>query len=324
MAPRPFRTSLRFCPIGLLAALGACGGGGSGPTFEVVVPDATLNGAVPVVIGATADTVFWSASTGAGTTFVAGASVASLPAQGTQLATASGPVAPAGAHVLFVADQTISRVGIDGVAQRITTGAPDALAGSSDTVPVVVWTSGAVVSWGVDDMQTTATLTKIDRCDHARVTMQQIYVAADGPSGRRLLRIDQRTGDVTSITASSTWSTMFPGGGMAGATYRGRIVGADDSGALWLVEEMPSGRGIVVSEPLQGAPSVLLEHVSGATGFFASANGLYWQEGDELLTAPRTGGAASIIGSLPGRADAFADGYIYVTDGSAIERLRVE
>jgi hypothetical protein len=312
----------RLYPAVAATLLGACGSPDG--NAELVVRDATLGGAAPVVIGATADAVMWTASAGAGTTLVGGGSLASLPAPPMQLAAASGPVAHAGNHVVFVADQTISRAGLDGVVQRVTNADVDMLAGGSGTVPVVAWSAGPVVSWGADDAQTAATLTKIDRCDHARVTTRQIFVAADGTSGRRLLRIDQRTGDITPITASSTWAPMFPGGGTTGATYRGRIVGADDDGALWLVEEMPSGRGIVVSEPVQGEASVVLEHVSGATGFFASERSLYWQEGDALLAAPRSGGAAEIIASLPGPVGALADGYVYFTDGATIERLRVE
>jgi len=307
------------------ALVGACGDdSGSSGAVELVVADATLGGAAPVVIGATGDLLFWTVSTG-GTSLVAGSSLAALPAQGQQLATATGPAAHAGDYVMFAAaDQTISRVGLDGAVQRITNADPDMLAGGQGTAPVVAWSVGPVVSWGSDDAQMTATFTRIDRCDHARVTAQQIYVAADGTSGRRLLRIDQRSAEVTPITASSTWAPMFPGGGMNGASYRGRIVSADDDGALWLVEEMPSNRGIVVLVPMQGEASVLLEHVSGATGFFASAEALYWQEGDALLTAPRTGGTASIVASVQGRADAFAAGYVYLTDGAAIRRLRVE
>jgi hypothetical protein len=117
---------------------------------------------------------------------------------------------------------------------------------------------------------------------------------------------------------------MFPGGASDGATYRGRIVHADDDGALWLVEEIPSGRGIVVSEPVQGDATVLLEHLAGASGFFATPDALYWQEDDALLSAPRAGGAAEIISSLPGPAGALADGYIYFVDGTAIKRLPLE
>jgi hypothetical protein len=43
-----------------------------------------------------------------------------------------------------------------------------------------------------------------------------------------------------------------------------------------------------------------------------------------LLTAPRTGGAASIVASDLGPVGAVADGYAYFTQGVAIERLRVE
>jgi hypothetical protein len=69
---------------------------------------------------------------------------------------------------------------------------------------------------------------------------------------------------------------------------------------------------------------VLLEHIRGASGFFATADSLYWQEADALLTAPRTGGAASIVASDLGPVGAVADGYAYFTQGVAIERLRVE
>lgn len=317
----PGTVAARALVVGAAAVLGACGGDDT--TAEVVLRDATLGGSPPAVFGATADVVMWSASTGA-TTLVAGSSLASLPATGTQLATSTGPVAHDGDHVLFVADDTISRAGVDGTVRRILTAAPDVLAGGGSPAAAFAWTAGPVVSWGIDDTQLTATLTKIDRCDHARVTGQHVYVACDGTSGRRLLRIDQRTAAITPVTASSTWAAMFPGGGRTGATYRGRIADADDDGALWLVEEMPSGRGIVVLEPVQGEPSVLLEHLSGATAFFRTDDALYWQEGDALLTAPRAGGAASIAASLPGPAGAFADGYVYFTHGVAIERLRVE
>ena len=305
------------------AMLGACSGD-SGPSFELVISDARIGGAAPVVLGATTDTVSWTTSPGDGTTLVAGSALAKLPAVGLQLATASGPVAPAGDNVLFTADRTISRVGIDGAAYRLTTGDPEALAGSADALSVFAWTAGAVVSWGADNGPRTATLNRIDRCDHARVSSHHIFVAADGASGRRLLRIEQSSGVVTPVTASSTWAPMFPGPAAEGSTYRGRIVHADDDGALWLVEEMPSGRGIVVSAPVQGDATVLLEHLTGATGFFATADALYWQEGDALLSAPRTGGGAEIIASLPGAAGAVADGFVYFVDGAAIKRLALE
>jgi len=305
---------LRIGAFLVAGALVACGGSDTKP--EVVVAD---TGASPVVIGATADRVIWTNNA-----VVSAGSLGSLPATAQQLATASGPVAHAGAYVLVTANQTISRVSLDGVIERITDVTPDALAGNTDVPPVAAWSSGADVSWGVDGVEMMATLTRIDRCDHARVTGRFIYVAADGGSGRRLLRIDQQTAEITPMTSSSTWAAMFPNGGATGATYEGRIVGADDEGALWLVEEMPSHRGIVVSVPVQGEPAVLLQHLSAATGFFVSESALYWQEDDALLSAPLAGGPAEIVATLPGSAGALADGYVYFAHGTAIERLRVE
>jgi hypothetical protein len=307
----------------LVAVLGACSDDATS-TPEVVIENASLGGTVPQILGATSTSLFWTASPTAASTLVGGAALASLPAQGSELASGSGRVAHAGEFAAFVADGAISRVDTAGTVQRVTRATPEALAANAAEMPVVAWTVGATVSWGVDDAQQTATFTKVDSCDHVRVSAHQIYVAADGASGRRLLRIDPRTAMITPMTSSSTWGPMFPGGVTAGATYRGRIVDADDDRALWLVEEMPGGRGIVVSEPVQGEASVLLEHISNATGFFASPTALFWQEGDELLSAPRAGGAASIVATLPGPAGAVADGYVYFVDGSSIARLRVE
>lgn len=50
---------------------------------------------------------------------------------------------------------------------------------------------------------------------------------------------------------------------MPAASYRGRLVGADAGGALWLVEESEvgvplPGRAILVSVPDQGDAEVLL------------------------------------------------------------------
>jgi hypothetical protein len=299
-----------------LAVSVAAACGDSDPSPQVVVENA---GSSPVVIGATPDSVLWTT----GST-VHGASVTSLPASGQELATASGPIAAAGNYAVYFADGKVWRVSLAGAPERLFGTAADTLGGSSEAPPRVALTSGGVVSWGVDNLEMMATLNRIDRCDHVRVAAGSIYVAGDASTDRRLLRIDQTSGTVTSLTGSSAWATMFPSGGTAGATYRGRIVNADETGALWLVEEMPTGRGIVVAEPLQGEASVVLPHLSHATGFFASADALYWQEGDELLTAPRAGGAASIITSLPGPAGALADGYVYYVNGSAIERLAVD
>ena len=298
-----------------LAVSVAAACGDSDPSPQVVVENA---GASPVVIGATADGVLWTNGSS-----VSGAPVASLPATGHQLATASGPIAAAGNYAVYAAEGKIWRVSLASAPERLFGTMADALGGSADAPPIVALTSAAVVSWGIDSLQMSATLNRIDRCDHVRIAAGSIYVAADG-TDRRLFRIDPQTGVASSLTGSTGWAAMFPGGGTAGATYRGRIVNADDTGALWLVEEMPTARGIVVAEPLQGEASVVLEHLSHATGFFASADALYWQEGDELLTAPRAGGPASIVTSLPGPAGALAGGYVYYVNGSAIERLRVD
>jgi hypothetical protein len=318
MLGAPRRFALLACGV-----LGACGGS-DGARSEVVVADATLGGAPPVVIGASASAVMYTSSPAAGMTVIGGASLATLPAQGQELATASGPVAPAGDYVVFAGGGRISRVTLGGMPERIVAVNPEALGGNAAVPPVSAWTSAAVVSWGVDSAEMTATLNRVDSCDHARVTAHNIYVAAIGSGERRLVRIDQTTAAVMGVTSSTTWAPMFPGGGMAGSTYAGRIVDATDDGALWLVEEMPSKRALLIDAPAQGQAAVLLEHVANASGFFASGDALYWQEGSELLTAPRTGGAASIIASLPGAAGAVADGYVYYVSGSAIERLSVD
>jgi hypothetical protein len=216
------------------------------------------------------------------------------------------------------------RVDGAGTVEGVNNGTPEVLGGSASETAITVWATGADVTWSGGAGSGSATLTRIDRCDHLRVADRQIHIAADGAGGRRLLRVDAGSAEVTSVTTSATWAPMFPGGSIAGSTYRGRIVDADGEAALWLVEEMPSERAILVREPVQGEATVLLEHVAHAAGFFASADALYWQEGDALLTAPRTGGPASIAATLTGSAGAYADGYVYITDGAAISRLRVE
>jgi len=306
-----------------LVPLVACGGGSEEPpASEVVVADASLGGAPPSVIGATGSTVFWTASSQ-----IPAASVGTVPAMGVPLATATGLVAHGGDHVVFIDGGSIARVDASANPRPVTAASPEALAASPallPDLPRIAWTNGAVVSWGVETAEMTATLNKVDRCDHLVATREQIYVAADGASGRRLLRVDPRNGEVSPVTASSTWAAMFPGGARGGATYAGRIVAADETQVLWLVEEIPTGRGLLIAKSLTGDPVVLLEHVTGASGFFASDTALYWQEGTELLTAARGGGEASIVATLPGPAGALADGYVYFADGNSIERLRVE
>jgi hypothetical protein len=306
--------------------LGACGTD-AGP--ELVVRDAAMGAGVPTLLGADPGTVYWSLSTGSGPRQVAGSSLASLPAEGQQLGTASGPIAQAGDHVVFVTNGTVVRVGVATPPTKVATVTADALGESADPEPVLVWTEGAAVSWGNGDVMGSATLSRIVRCDHLRVTATSIYVAADGATERRLLRVDRKTGSVFPLTASNPHGASFPGGAAEGAVYRGRLVGADDAGALWLVEEIVAGatspaRAILVSVPEAGATSILLEHVSGASAFFTVADAFYWQERTALLTAPRSGGAAAIVGHLPGTAGAIDSGFVYFVDGNAIERLALD
>lgn len=302
--------------VALALALAACGGEGSSP--ETVVDAA---GSDVTILGASATTLFWRTGPQ-----ISAASLASLPATGTAIATTAGAVAHGGEHVVFVRDDGfLARVDGAGTVERIVEAQPDALAANGASPPVVAWAEGASVTWGTNGASMPVTLSRVDRCDHLRITSEHIYVAADSGTGRRLVRITRETGEVTPVSASQTWAPMFPGGGGApGSTYVGRIAAADDTGVLWLVEEMPSRRAIAVWEPLDGEATVVLEYVMDATGFFASTNALYWQERDALLTAPRDGGAAEIVATLPGAAGALADGHVYFTDGRAIARIAVE
>lgn len=303
-----------------LVGLAACGSSDDEASFEVVVEDARLGGASPVLVGATSSTVFWRAGYAIG-----GAAVESVPATGSQLAmAASAAIGQAGDFVAFVTEGRVSRVGADGLVARVAPGAPTVIGGNDLTPPVVAFVENMQLSWGPDDVQDTAPLSRLTTCDQVLVTREQIYVGGTANGGTRLLRVDQDTGTVTTVATSIYQAELFPGGGMTGATYTGRIVDVDDEAALWLVEEQPSKRAIVVRLPVRGDASVVVEYMQNAAGFFASDTTLYWQEGDTLLSAPRTGGTASIETELPGTLGAYADGYLYVTSGNTIERLRVE
>lgn len=306
--------------------LGACG---TDASPELVVRDAAMGAGVATLLGADPGAVYWSVSAGSGPTLIGGSSLSNLPAEGRELGMASGPIVQVGDHVVFASSGRIMRVDVGTPPAKVASVTAEALGESLDVVPVLVWTEGAVVSWGNGDVMESATLSRIVRCDHLRVTATSIYVAADGTSERRLVRVDRKTGAVFPLTASSTHGASFPGGGVSGAAYRGRLVGADEVGALWLVEETAAGasapaRAILVSVPEQGAASVLLEHINGASAFFTVADAFYWQEDDAFLTAPRSGGAASIIGHLPATAGAIDSGFVYFIEGDAIERLPLD
>ena len=308
------------------ALLCACG---TDASPELVVRDAAMGAGVPTLLGANPGAVYWSISSGSGPRVVAGSSLSTLPSDGQQLAMASGPIAQVGDHVIFSNSGSILRVDVASPPAKVASVVAEALGESLDADPVLVWTEGPVVSWGNGDLMESATLPKIIRCEQVRITATNIYIGAEGISERRLLRIDRATGTVFPRTASSSHSALFPGGAKAGAAYRGRLVGADALGALWLVEETATGaispaRAIVVSVPDVGESSVLLEHISGASAFFTTDDAFYWQERDALLTAPRTGGAAAIAGYLPGTAGAIDSGFIYFVEGTAIERLLLD
>jgi hypothetical protein len=76
--------------------------------------------------------------------------------------------------------------------------------------------------------------------------------------------------------------------------------------------------------PVEGEPSVLLDKIGAVSAFFVAADGFYWQEGDAILNAPKSGGAASIAAHITGQAGAVADGYVYYVNGDAIERLALD
>lgn len=305
-----------------LLALGACGGSSASP--EVVVADATLGGGSPTVLGASAAAVYWTV--GASPRQLGGAALDPLPAEAMPVATLPGAAVAIGDHVVFADGAAIVRVGLADAPEQVVRDTAEAVGASDEAPPIVAWTQGPLVQWGNGDTHEMATLPKVVRCDHLRMTGTSLYVAADSMTDRRLMRIDRATSAVTPVAGSAVMADAFPGGAIDGATYRGRLVGADAIGAAWLVEETPAGatspsRAIVSTIPEHGTATVVLEHVGAATGFFVTDDAFYWQEGDALLTAPRQGGAASIIAHIAGAAGAVADGFVYYADGGAVMRL---
>ncbi|MBL0214781.1 MAG: hypothetical protein IPQ07_12970 [Myxococcales bacterium] len=320
-------SSSRAWTLGALTLLGACGTDPAAP--ELVIRDATMGMGSPVVLGASADSVYWSVGSGNGPRLAAGGSLASLPAAGQPLGMASGSIAQVADHVLLVNDSSIVRASVAVPATKVANVPAESLTESDEAAPILVWSEGAKVSWGDGEALGTATLTKILHCDQLVITGSSIFVGATGTSEDRLLRIDRATSTVFPLSASSTHAMSFPGGGATGASYRGRLVGADAVGAAWLVEEVPAGataasRTILVSYPAQGEPSVALEHIGASSAFFVDADAFYWQEGEVLLTAPRAGGAASILGHLPATAGAIEAGFVYYTKDGSILRLPLD
>ena len=289
------------------------------PTPETVVTDP---GASPALLGASADAVYWTTGSTAARR-IAGASLDELPSAAMELVSTAGLAIHASDHVLATSGDNIVRASMATPATRVaTTQGADALAESDGPVPRLVWTIGDQLSWGDGDVQGRATLNRTTRADHIRASANRYWVAADGSAGRRLLFVDRMTTASGVAASAARFADSFPGGAADGATYTGRIVDATDTSALWLVEELPSRRGVLVEVTPNAEAAVLLSHVQNAGAFFATDDALYWQEGTRLLTAPRAGGSASIAAELDGTAGAVADGFVYyVTPTGAIDRL---
>ena len=300
-------------------------------TSELVVRDAALGGGTPALLGVDQNAVYWSVSAGSAPKQAAGSSLTTLPAEGQLLGAAVGPIVMAGDHLLLATEDSIVRADLGGRSKRLAQASAETLGEDSGATgtSTIAWTTGPAVTWGELEAPQRAVLPKVDRCDHLLITDGSLYIAADSVTGRRLIRIDRESHLVLPRTDSKSYGAAFPGGAKEGATYRGRIVGAEAAAAYWLVEELPAGttttsRAILVSAPDVGTPSVVLEHIGAVSGFFVADDAFYWQEGDALLTAPLAGGAAAIALELTGRAGAIADGFVYFTDGSSIQRLALD
>ncbi len=321
----PAASASRFAGLAALV-LAACTDGSG--TSELVVRDASLGGGTPAVLGVSQDAVYWSVGAGS-TRQAAGSSLATLPAEGKLLGTAAGPIVIAGDHLLLATADSILRADLGAAPRTIAKASAQSLGEAPGISGMVAWSTGPMVTWGELEDPVLATLPKVDRCDHMLITDASLYIAGDSTTERRLMRIDRATHLVLPRTDSKTYGAWFPGGAKEGATYRGRIVGATATGAYWLVEELPVGktaatRAILVSVPDAGMSSVVLEHIGAVSAFFVSDDAFYWQEGDALLAAPLTGGAAAIAAELPGRAGAVVDGFVYYATGNAIERLALD
>lgn len=282
----------------------------------------------PSIVGAGRDTVYWSIAQPNTTKLVYGSSLATLPADASQLGVSTGPIVQVGDHVVLATSKSVVRTGVATPEANINSELVEAVGEGPDGM--LVWFSGGKVQWGTSEAEGSAML-RIDRASAMRASAKRIYVAGvpGSSTDARLVRFDRTTKTATTVVGSMELAERFPGGAHGSSQYRGKLVGADDSGAQWLVTEThddasdPS-RAILISVPEQGEPSVLLEHIGAVTAFFATPDGFYWQEGDAVLSAPNSGGSASIEAHITGQAGAVADGFVYYVNGSAIERLAVD
>jgi hypothetical protein len=310
-----------------LLALGACGTDATSAP-EIVVEDATMGHGVPSIVGAGHDTVYWSIAQANTTKLVFGSSLANLPADASELGESTGPIVQIGDHVVLATSKTVVRTGVATPEANIMSTQVEAVGEGPDGM--LVWFSGGQLQWGASEAEGSAML-RIARASVLRASTKKIYIAGtpNNSTDARLVRFDRATNVATTVTGSMEVAELFPGGIAASSQYRGKLVGADDAAALWLVTEThddanePS-RAILVSFPVTGEPSVLLEHIGAVSAFFATPDGFYWQEGDAVLSAPTSGGPASIEAHITGQAGAVADGYVYYVNGTAIERLAVD
>lgn len=320
---------MRIRPI-LAAALllGACGTDTPG-TPEVVVSDATTGRGAPSVVGASSESVYWAIAQPNTTKLVLGSALATLPADTTKdLGVSTGPLVTIGDHVVLATTKTVLRTGVGTPEAGITSTQVEAVTEGPDGM--LVWFSAGQLQWGASEAEGSAML-RISRATAMRASAKRIYIAglSNSSTDARLVRFDRSTKVATTAAGSMEFAELFPGGAHASSQYRGQLVDADDSGARWLVTEThddaasPS-RAILLSIPEQGEPSVLLDKIGAVTAFFATPDGFYWQEGDAILRAEKTGGAATLEAHITGQAGAVAAGFVYFVNGSAIERLGVD
>lgn len=317
---------LRPASRSVLAAILVCGACGTDAASPELV--ATESAGPPTLLGVGAGAAFWTVSTGAAPQ-IAGCSLDTLPAAPVSIAAAPGPIAHVGDHVLYATDTAILRGSLGAGPMKVRDAEAEAVMESDEADPITAWSTGALLLWGNGDEMNAARLSKVTRIDQIAITTRHLYVGGDGTSERRVFRIDRRTVEVTPLAASSTFAAMFPGAGAPGATYAGRLVGANDAGGFWLVEERAANastpsRAILVALPVDGEPTVLLDRIGAVSGFFSTPEGFSWQEGDAILSAPASGGAATLVAHIDGRAGAVADGFVYYVNGTAIERLALE
>lgn len=281
---------------------------------------------VATVVGASADALYWSVSQPNTTKLVFGSSVDEGTA--TQLGVSAGPVAYVNDHIVLATSKAVLRTGLATPEAGITPITAGAVGESPDGS--LVWFADGQIQWGAKAMEG-STMTRLSRANAIRTSANHTYVAGTiGTSTDwRLLRLDRGSDRPLTVATSMELAERFPGGAVANAAYRGSLVDADEAGALWLVTETPDedsrpSRAILVSVPVEGEPKLLVEHMGSVTGFFATSDRLYWQEGDAVLSAPKAGGAATLEAHVTGQAGAVADGFVYYVNGTSIERLAVD